>query len=45
MKGELIGVALYLTALAMLTGVEGEEWAYYETDPTWWAVRLYTRIN
>lgn len=36
---------LYCTALTMLLGEEGEFWSYYETDPNWWALRLWTRLN
>ncbi len=36
---------LIFTLLTMLIGKEGEEWAYYETDPKWWESRLYMRRN
>ena len=36
---------LIFTALIMLTGIEGEDYSYYETDPDWWELRLWTRIN
>ena len=29
----------------MLIGDEGVDWDYYETDPDWWALRLFTRRN
>jgi len=31
--------------LCMLIGQEGEEWIYYEADPSWWTLRLWTRRN
>lgn len=42
---ELKGAELTFTLLLMLLGVEGKDWAYYEHDPNWWELRLYTRIN
>lgn len=36
---------LLFTGLIMLIGKEGQDWSYYENDPDWWALRLYTRIN
>ena len=42
---ELKGSELACTLLAMLIGVEGKDWVYYENDPIWWEIRLYTRIN
>ena len=37
---------LILTVLAMLLGEKGKDWAYYGEDgDSWWALRLYTRIN
>lgn len=36
---------LIFTLLCMLLGDEGKDWAYYETDPDWWRLRLYMRIN
>jgi len=45
MVRELKGQELTLTGLIMLLGKEGREFSYYEQDPEWWALRLYTRIN
>ena len=42
---ELKGDELTFTLLVMLLGVEGKDWASYENDPDWWALRLYTRMN
>lgn len=42
---ELKGADLTATALTMLLGEEGKEFAYYEEDEKWWVLRLYTRIN
>jgi len=42
---ELKGDELTFTLLIMLKGVEGKDWVYYENDPNWWELRLYTRIN
>lgn len=36
---------LIFTLLEMLLGAEGEYWCYYEQDPGWWDLRLYTRRN
>lgn len=36
---------LVFTLIEMLLGKEGEYWSYYETDPEWWTLRLYTRRN
>jgi len=36
---------LIVAALALLFGEEGIDWVYYESDPNWWAVRLWTRRN
>ena len=36
---------LIFTALGMLLGIQGKDWIYYETDPYWWAIRLWTRRN
>lgn len=36
---------LIFTALIMLIGEEGKDWEYYEQDPDWWELRLWTRIN
>ena len=44
-ESELKGNELTLTLMAMLLGVEGKDWAYYESDSDWWELRLYTRIN
>ena len=45
MQAELKGAELILTALTMLFGREGIEFAYYENDLTWWQLRLWTRRN
>jgi len=37
--------ALIATLISMLIGQEGEHWEYYETDPQWWQLRLWTRQN
>lgn len=42
---ELKGAELTLTALCMLLGKEAVDFYYYENDPEWWALRLYTRRN
>ena len=42
---ELKGANLTATALTMLLGEEGIDFAYYEEDEDWWTIRLYTRIN
>ena len=36
---------LIFTGLMMLLGREGRDWIYYETDPDWWSLRLWTRRN
>ena len=36
---------LIFTGVIMLLGSEGKDWIYYETDPDWWALRLWTRRN
>ena len=42
---ELPLAELIWTALTMLTGKEGKDFAYYENDSDWWRQRLLTRIN
>lgn len=42
---ELKGSELTFTALIMLIGVEGVDYALYEEDEDWWALRFYTRSN
>ena len=42
---ELTGADLVFTALTMLLGKEGVDFSYYETDPDWWTLRLWTRRN
>lgn len=42
---ELTLAELLFTLLLMLLGDEGKDWAYYENDANWWALRLYSRIN
>lgn len=44
---DLNGAALISVLLGMvvLLGEEGTNWEYIETDPVWWRVRLWTRIN
>ena len=36
---------LIFITIAMLLGEEGQDFSYYETDPGWWKLRLWTRIN
>jgi hypothetical protein len=36
---------LILLTISMLIGKEGTDYSYYETDPEWWTVRLFTRRN
>ena len=36
---------LVFTLIEMLIGAEGEYWCYFETDPEWWRLRLWTRRN
>lgn len=36
---------LIVTLMEMLHGEEGYYWSYYETNPQWWELRLYTRRN
>lgn len=31
---------LIFTAITMLIGKEGKDWAYMETDPGWWKLRV-----
>lgn len=31
--------------IILLLGSRGRDWEYYETDPEWWAIRLWTRRN
>lgn len=31
--------------LCMLIGQEGRDWDFYETDPGWWTLWLWTRRN
>ena len=42
---ELKGPELIFTAMTMLMGEEGVDYALYECDPDWWVLRLYTRRN
>ncbi len=42
---ELKGAELTFTALIMLMGKEGVDYALSEEDEDWWALRLYTRRN
>lgn len=42
---ELRGAELTFTAMIMLMGEEGVDYALYEEDEDWWALRLYTRRN
>ena len=41
---ETIEELIFLT-IAMLLGVEGEDYCYYGGDESWWKLRLWTRIN
>ena len=36
---------LIFTAVTMLIGEEGKDFAYYENDPDWWALRLFISRN
>ena len=36
---------LTFTAITMLIGKVGQDFAYYEQDTDWWALRLSTRLN
>ncbi len=36
---------LLFTATCMLTGKEGKDFAYYETDKEWWELRLFISKN
>ena len=36
---------LLFTAISLLIGEDGVDFAYYENDPGWWELRLLTRIN
>lgn len=36
---------LIFITVPMLLGKEGVDFSYYETDPDWWELRLYTRRN
>lgn len=36
---------LIFITVAMILGKEGVDFCYYETDPQWWELRLYTRRN
>ncbi len=42
---ELKGKELRDTAIKMLSGEKGKDFALYECDSAWWKVRLQTRIN
>lgn len=42
---ELKGAELILTTITMLTGQEGKDYCYYETDGSWWILRLYISRN
>ena len=42
---ELTLEELIFTAITMLMGEEGIDYAYYNQDAEWWALRLSTRIN
>lgn len=34
-----------LYGMIVLFGQRDKDWGYYETDPDWWEVRLWTRRN
>ncbi|MBA7535573.1 hypothetical protein ES705_27831 [subsurface metagenome] len=36
---------LIALGIIFLLGTEGRDWAYFETDPEWWALKLYLRRN
>lgn len=42
---ELKGYELTFTAMTMLMGEGGVDFSYYECDPDWWTIRLWTRRN
>ena len=42
---ELTLQELISTAITMLLGKAGKDFAYYQNDEKWWAFRLSTRIN
>ena len=42
---ELKGEELRTTAIKMLTGQKGRDFAYYEGDKQYWALRLEIRRN
>ena len=42
---ELKGIELLFTATILLMGEQGVDYALYEEDEDWWAVRLWTRRN
>ena len=42
---ELKGSELIFTAWIMLRGEKGVDYALYEEDEDWWALRLWTRMN
>lgn len=43
MKGRIIIHGLL--GLLVLFGLERKQWAFYEADPNWWKLRLWTRRN
>jgi len=42
---ELKGAELTFTAMIMLMGEKGVDYALYEEDEDWWHLRLWTRRN
>ncbi|GAI66270.1 unnamed protein product [marine sediment metagenome] len=36
---------LIAMGIIFLLGEPGRYWCYYETDPEWWQLRLWTRRN
>ncbi|KKN74219.1 hypothetical protein LCGC14_0393050 [marine sediment metagenome] len=42
---ELSLTDLIFTATIMLLGEEGTDYACYDSDPEWWRLRLWIRIN
>ncbi|MBA7554620.1 hypothetical protein ES705_47247 [subsurface metagenome] len=43
MKPTLIDLVAF--GILCLLGEQGRYWDYYETDPEWWQLRLWTRRN
>jgi len=37
--------AVIALGIILLLGSQGTDWEFYEADPNWWKLRLYTRRN